>query len=500
LSTSAAVQRATQDIYVWSFPGCPLRVHFSIPLIERLVAELNPAAEGVETGGFLIGKSEGAITQVVDFHPVPCDSPGSEYTPSTPATLSRFEESLAQTGSMAVGYYRIQKRGINQLTDDDLAVIIRYFTGPGNIHLVMGPTHEGPLMAGVFFREQEVIYPVSFLEFACDPESLRQSRSSTEPILRFHLDEAEEVPPPPEPARPEPVQPAPLKGRFPRSRVLRIGGWIALGAIVASVVGFLWGRSDLTISKARLALAQWAPGWVQQDPIAESLRLRADISQIRQNLDAQLAENETMKARIRDLDEKLAQLSGARRVAAAAAAKQPPAATLASPSQPPDPPKTSTASPPPGQGLPARESAALNRLPAPAATVRPVAGASSGRLIWTGYLAPGATMTIEGRRASAGSLNGALPQAPLRVLIYPAEFSSGGLSAYSSQPRHVASNAVEQRSAETGWLSVRYVYSLERARALTVIETPGAANGYKLTLQSGDKPASVAVIDWQLVQ
>jgi hypothetical protein len=348
-------------------------------------------------------------------------------------------------------------------------------------------------MAGVFFREQEVIYPVSFLEFACDPESLRQSRSSTEPILRFHFDEAEEVPPPPEPAPPEPVQPAPLKRRFPRSRVLRIGGWIALGVIVVSVMGFLWGRSDL----ARLALSQWAPGRVQQDPIAESLRLRADISQIRQNLDAQLAENETMKARIRDLDEKLAQLSGARRVAAAA--KQPPAATLASPSQTPDPPKPSTA-PPPGQELPARESSALNRLPAPAASVRPVAGASSGRLIWTGYLAPGATMTIEGRRASAGSLNGALPQAPLRVMIYPAEFSSGGLSAYSSQPRHVASNAVEQRSAETGWLSVRYVYSLERARALTVIETPVAANGYKLTLQSGDKPASVAVIDWQLVQ
>jgi hypothetical protein len=113
LSTSAAAQQFTPDVYVWSFPGCPLRVHFSIPLIERLAAELKRTGDA-ETGGLLIGNCEGAVTHVVDFRPVSCDSLGSAYLPLTSAAKSRFGEIISQTGSMAIGYYRIQNRGINQ--------------------------------------------------------------------------------------------------------------------------------------------------------------------------------------------------------------------------------------------------------------------------------------------------------------------------------------------------------------------------------------------------
>jgi hypothetical protein len=131
--------------------------------------------------------------------------------------------------------------------------------------------------------------------------------------------------------------------------------------------------------------------------------------------------------------------------------------------------------------------------------VRPVySGPSSGKIIWTGYLPAGGTLTIEGRRASTGSLNAALPPAPLRVSVFPADLSSGGLSVYSGQARHASGNVVEPRSAQNGWLETRYLFNPERARAVTVAEAPTQSNGFKLTLRGSDKPAPVIVIEWQL--
>ena len=500
-----AVEQFTPDVYVWSFPGCPLRVHFLIPLIERLAAELNRTADSAETGGLLIGKFEGAITQIVDFQPVPCDSPGSEYVPSTPTTLSRFEETIGQTGSMAVGYYRIQNRGINQLSDNDLALIDHYFTGPGNVHLVMGPTNEGPNMTGVFFRENGLVYPVSFMEFACDPHTLRLRRPPAEPRLDFDLEEA------PEDAhvsQPLPAPPDPAKHRVPRWGLFVMVGLIALAAIAASVAGFRWGRSGLAVSEAP---PQLAPGrgtaTVDEATIAESAKLRETVRQIQQNLDTRLAENESMKVRIKELDDKLAQFTGTKKAPVAPAVPKTPtpvATAVASP-QPATLsqgtavfPQTAPLS---GDRGATGDPIALNPLPAPAEIVRsPVTGPTSGKLLWTGYLAAGATMAIEGRRASAGNVNGTLPSAPLRVSVYPAELSSGGLSAYSSQPRHASGNVVERQSAETGWLPMRYLYNVERSRGIVMVEAPAAANGYKLTLRGGDKPVSVVVIEWRIAQ
>jgi hypothetical protein len=351
-------------------------------------------------------------------------------------------------------------------------------------------------MAGVFFRANGWISPVSFMEFACDPHTLRLRRPQAEPVPRLHLEEAE----PSSPQAPPEDPPEVAIRRVPRSRAWLIGGLIGAGAALASVAGFLWGRSELTFSKARLALSQLASGRRQEgEPVAESLRLRETIRQIQRDLDTQLTENAAMKSRIRELDEKLVRLSGARR-APIEAVKPDSAETAPSRSQPLGVSQGADAPVSAGPAA-APDAAAAARPLAPAGTGSPaVAGPRSGKLLWTGYLAPGATMTIEGRRASAGSLNGALPQAPLSVSVYPAELSSGGLEVYSPQPRHAAGNAGERQSAETSWLPIRYRYDVERARGITVIEAPVAANGYKLALKGGDKPVSVAVITWRAVQ
>jgi hypothetical protein len=179
------------------------------------------------------------------------------------------------------------------------------------------------------------------------------------------------------------------------------------------------------------------------------------------------------------------------------------------PSPEPGPPANSSPAPTPPPPSPSfnEGAAAPATRPPPAIPPPPLeparpsySGPRSGKTIWTGNLPAGGSISIEGRRASAGSVNGNLPEAPLRVTVFPAEFSSGGLSVYSGQQRHAAGNVVEARSAQNGWLETRYVFNAERARGVTVAEAPSPANGFKLTLRGGERPVSVVVIEWQVAQ
>jgi hypothetical protein len=128
------------------------------------------------------------------------------------------------------------------------------------------------------------------------------------------------------------------------------------------------------------------------------------------------------------------------------------------------------------------------------------AGPRTGRLIWTGHLPAGGSVTIGGNRASGGTINGQLPSAPLRVLAHPADLSSRGLAVYTSQQRHAAGAVVEQGSARNGWLETRYIFDENRAATVSVVEAPGAANGFKLILRGGQRPTSVVVVDWELIE
>ncbi len=124
-------------------------------------------------------------------------------------------------------------------------------------------------------------------------------------------------------------------------------------------------------------------------------------------------------------------------------------------------------------------------------------GPSSGKFIWTGYLAPGQTVTIDGRRASSGSVNGVLPGVPVRISVYPGEFSASGLSVFSAATRHQTGPVTETRSAQNGWLNTRYVYDPARARDAVVSAAPSEAGAFKqLQIAGGDRPVSVVVVEW----
>lgn len=247
----------TPNIYIWSFPGCPIRVHLHLNVIERLnaeVSQIGPESENgcKETGGFLIGRYDGPVTEIIDFQPVPCEySSGSQYALATPGDQIHFGQVLENSAS-AVGYYRTQTRGQNQLTDEDLSVIDQHFTAPGNVHLIVGPTDEGPSMAGVFFRDDGKVSPVSFMEFPCDPAILSSLR------LPANITE-QSVSPPQTSEQPRYLQPAPrtsqkplyekktgkrLKFLIPASVLIVI----LLGASLA-VLGYVFGRQAVEFSQ-----------------------------------------------------------------------------------------------------------------------------------------------------------------------------------------------------------------------------------------------------------
>jgi len=252
--------------------------------------------------------------------------------------------------------------------------------------------------------------------------------------------------------------------------------------------------------------------------VGDDTALRAEVSRLETMLGERGQARSVLEARVREL----------RRSAEAAAlppatgrAVPPPVASPQPATPKPEPaamvraePPASTVEPAEGaarpqpQQAPAGPAFGNDRAPArgPVGLPEPPAapaynGPASGKFIWTGYLPPGKTVTIDGRRASTGSVNGSLPGVPVRISVYPGEFSSSGLSVFSAAARHQSAPVTENRSAQNGWLNTRYVYDPARARDATLAAAPGEASGFKqLQIAGGERPVSVVVVEWSVIR
>lgn len=144
--------------------------------------------------------------------------------------------------------------------------------------------------------------------------------------------------------------------------------------------------------------------------------------------------------------------------------------------------------------------ASLAGLPPAAAPPRPApANSTSGRLLWVGELAKGAELSIQGKKASRGSvLSGELPAGALRVGAYPAELGAKSLRVYTANPAFATKPRTEPPSAANGWNMTEYVYDPKSLNQVIVERTPGSGSQSALTLRAGNKKVSVIVIEWQL--
>jgi hypothetical protein len=186
---SLGLSRASTNIksYLWSFPGCPVQIHISFDLIERIRREilaLTPA--GREVGGLLIGSASAHATdvQVSDYFLI---APRGEAIPLAPSAqtaesgvsvdtaeavpyvicsenLAHALASCSATQRQVVGYFRMHWGPRIQLRAQDLECIRQSFQDPKNVFLVIRP-HDGRASAGFFFWQEGSVFGDSTLTF-----------------------------------------------------------------------------------------------------------------------------------------------------------------------------------------------------------------------------------------------------------------------------------------------------------------------------------------------
>jgi len=125
----------------------------------------------------------------------------------------------------------------------------------------------------------------------------------------------------------------------------------------------------------------------------------------------------------------------------------------------------------------------------------PDQGPTSGRLIWTGKLARGATMQILGGRNSLGRMTGSLPGVPVRVRVFPTELTQNGLKVFTSDPLLVG--VPEAPGAQNGWMQTTWVLDPRKAGDLRMIEVPSQENGWnRLSVRAERTDHAVIVLHW----
>lgn len=134
--------------------------------------------------------------------------------------------------------------------------------------------------------------------------------------------------------------------------------------------------------------------------------------------------------------------------------------------------------------------------PQPPQVRRPEPPPRRGQMIWTGRLERRGVLHIEGPRATAGHLSGALPGGPAEVVVLPGEMTATGLRLYTANP--ALANLVERPGPENGWNATEYVWDPVRAKEISVLEAPGRYNGWnQLVLRAENRDYSVLVLKWE---
>ena len=139
----------------------------------------------------------------------------------------------------------------------------------------------------------------------------------------------------------------------------------------------------------------------------------------------------------------------------------------------------------------------LPRLPAPELPKPVYRGRLEGKIIWTGKLVRHGTVQIQGNRASQGYLTGGLPGVPVRVQVFPAEFTSAGLRIFTADSK--TTRNTEAPGAQNSWNRTTYVWNPAQADKLRVIEAPGPQNAWnRVMLRAERGEHSIIVLSWEL--
>ncbi|MBV8842813.1 MAG: hypothetical protein JO307_08380 [Bryobacterales bacterium] len=183
-----AARESISGVYIWKVPDKPVAVHLDLDIIDSLLPEVMRAygavpKRGAEVGGLLIGSIEHAgsgpaLVRVQQVEFVPCvyaRGPSYLLTDEDTAAFDQARERWSQDGSRplyAVGYFRSHTRDGLSLSAEDRELLIRHFSSPAHVALLIRPFAGKPVQAGFFFRENGAFQQQTPLPFIFSRQEL----------------------------------------------------------------------------------------------------------------------------------------------------------------------------------------------------------------------------------------------------------------------------------------------------------------------------------------
>jgi proteasome lid subunit RPN8/RPN11 len=498
------------DFATWTAEGHSISIEYSTSVLEEIRLEAVKGVTllrhgGVEVGGVLFGAKLEDRIRIDAFRAL-----RSEYAYGPSFVLSRndevalenlLQEAKADTnlhGMEPVGWYHSHTRSGVFFSEQDIAVYKRYFPEPWQIVLILHPSQLGPTEAGFFFRETDGSLRI---ESSYNPFTIHPTIKT--PPIRTPEAEIE-----PGEAPPQPV-PQPLKAEaltqllaLPPERPAKLKWpWLFASIVLGGLgVGVLAGDFHISGIPARhpsLGLRatdqsgqvhiEWNRGADRIVTARKATILIQDGNhRIETPLSGELLQHGslTYQRKSDDVEIRL-QLYG----------------------DDPNPAQESTRL----IGLPVvpveRMEAADRTEPSPTSAPPVVVpentppayrGPSKGRMIWTGLAPARGSIEITGNRASTGEVVGSLPDVPVRIKAYTANFSHGAIVAYV--PGMSGAKEVREPPSRTnGWTPMVYKRDTKRAGGVTVTQAPSARNQWRKISLRADRRVSALVIDWQVL-
>ena len=154
-----------QEFASWQPEGLPVRIEYSLAVMEELRLYGEEGFQkiphgGIEVGAVLFGQRDGDSIRVAEWRPIACDhGRGPGFLLSGPdretltAELPRYAKSPELQGLSVVGWFHTHTRSKIFLSTEDQTIHETFFGEPWQIALVMKPQKDQPPMAGFFCKD-----------------------------------------------------------------------------------------------------------------------------------------------------------------------------------------------------------------------------------------------------------------------------------------------------------------------------------------------------------
>ena len=187
---------------VWAPRGSPIRIEYSLEVLEQVRAACASAHRGTEGGGVFYGSYSDGVACIEAWRPIACEHAQGRVLALSERDRAALLESLraAKTDAglahvKAVGCFVSHTRGDLTLTEDDRRLFDEFFPERWQVLLIVRPFRMGVTRAGFFVRDANG---------RLDSASLQE--------FTIGVQQAGAAPPPPAPQpqhapRPEPAVP-----------------------------------------------------------------------------------------------------------------------------------------------------------------------------------------------------------------------------------------------------------------------------------------------------